>query len=49
MPVASPDLDDAMTKEPERKPARWQIWVGLFVGLGMAATIGWAVIETYWG
>jgi hypothetical protein len=28
---------------------RWEIAVALFVGLGMAATVGWAVFETYWG
>jgi hypothetical protein len=38
-----------MTDEPRHKPARWPIRVGLFVALGMAATIGWAVFETYWG
>jgi hypothetical protein len=38
-----------MTDDPEAKPARWQIWVGLFVALGMAVTIGWTVFETYWG
>jgi hypothetical protein len=28
---------------------RWETAVALFVGLGMAATVGWAVFETYWG
>jgi hypothetical protein len=28
---------------------RWEIWTALFVGLGMAVTMGWAVFETYWG
>lgn len=29
--------------------ATWEIWVGLLVGLGIVATLGLAVFETYWG
>jgi len=29
--------------------ARWEPWVALFVAVGSAVTIAWAVIETYWG
>jgi hypothetical protein len=28
---------------------RWQVWVGLFVLLGSLFTLGWAVVETWWG
>jgi len=28
---------------------RWEMWAALFIGLGTAVTIGWAVFETYWG
>jgi hypothetical protein len=27
----------------------WQIWAFLFVALGMLATAGYTIIETYWG
>jgi hypothetical protein len=27
----------------------WEAWIGLFITLGIAATIGLAVFETYWG
>ncbi len=27
----------------------WQIWVGILVFLGMAATAAVAIVETYWG
>jgi hypothetical protein len=33
----------------KHKAAGWEIWVGIFVGLGMAVTAGWAIFETYWG
>jgi hypothetical protein len=29
--------------------SRWQLWVGLFVAVGSVATIGLAVVETFWG
>jgi hypothetical protein len=29
--------------------AAWQIWVGIFVGLGLVATAAMAIVETYWG
>jgi len=35
--------------EHDRSAAPWEIWAGLIVALGSAVTIGWAVIETYWG
>lgn len=38
-----------MTSQPNKPAASWEIWVGLFVAVGMIVTIGWAVIETYWG
>jgi hypothetical protein len=27
----------------------WEIWAGLLVALGSLATIGLAVVETFWG
>ena len=38
-----------MTNESESKLSRWEVWVALFVALGMAVTAGWAIFETYWG
>jgi hypothetical protein len=35
--------------DPEWKGAPWEIWVGLVVWAGMIVTVGYAVIETYWG
>jgi len=28
---------------------RWEIWAGIVVALGMAATAGYAFVETFWG
>jgi hypothetical protein len=28
---------------------RWPLWVGIFVAVGMAATIAVTVIESWWG
>jgi hypothetical protein len=36
-------------KPSSHKASPWELWVALFVALGMAATIGWTVFETYWG
>jgi hypothetical protein len=38
-----------MATKSERKAALWELWVGVLVGLGMAATIGYAFVETFWG
>ncbi len=32
-----------------RGRGRWQPWVGAFVLLGSLFTIGWTVVETWWG
>ena len=32
-----------------RSRGRWQVWVGAFVLLGSFFTIGWVVVETWWG
>jgi len=29
--------------------ARWEIWVFLLIAVGMLATAGYAIGETYWG
>lgn len=29
--------------------ATWEVWVGLLVGLGIVATLGLAIFETFWG
>jgi hypothetical protein len=33
---------------PHEKP-KWPLFVGIFVWLGMAATVALAVIESWWG
>jgi hypothetical protein len=38
-----------MAGKTKRNMAGWEVWVGVFIALGMAATIGLAVFETYWG
>ena len=38
-----------MSEESRSKAAPWEPWLGLFVGLGMLLTAGWAIVETYWG
>jgi hypothetical protein len=35
--------------EDRKSAAPWEIWVGLFVAVGSMITIGWAIVETYWG
>jgi hypothetical protein len=37
-----------MTANGSRK-LDWQIWVFLFVALGMLATAAYTIAETYWG
>jgi hypothetical protein len=29
--------------------SKWQMWVGVFVGVGIIATIGYTVFETFAG
>ena len=38
-----------MDAQTNRKGGGWQIWVGLFVAFGSLVTIGYAVVETFWG
>lgn len=38
-----------MTTQPPSMGPHWQIWVGLFVGAGMIATIVYTIIENFWG
>jgi hypothetical protein len=38
-----------MKDPPAHKPPRWEIPVGIFVGLGIIATIALAFIESWWG
>lgn len=35
--------------QPGKAAAPWEIWVGLFVAVGILVTIAWAVFESYWG
>jgi hypothetical protein len=38
-----------MTGKTRSSSRGWEVWIGLFIALGVAATIGLAVFETYWG
>jgi len=38
-----------MTGKTKWNAGAWEVRVGLFIALGIAATIGLAVFETYWG
>lgn len=29
--------------------ANWQLWAGALVAIGMLATAGYAIVETFWG
>jgi hypothetical protein len=33
----------------EEPKAKWEIWVGILVAVGMIATAGYAFVETFWG
>ena len=32
-----------------KKGGGWQLWVAIFVLLGSLFTVGWAIVETWWG
>lgn len=46
LPSRRPAMDESAAR---RDRGRWQAWVGAFVLLGSLFTIGWTVVETWWG
>jgi len=38
-----------MTVEKNRPGPKWQLWVGIFVVLGIVATVAYAFGETFFG
>lgn len=38
-----------MRQSPPHPKAKWPLYVGIFVALGMAATVALAFIESWWG
>jgi len=38
-----------MSENSSEAGSRWQMWVGVFVGFGIAATIGYTIFETFAG